>query len=45
VELKRVSVEDIFIDLVERSGEASGEELEKIRSSVTRGTAWGVSNG
>jgi ABC-2 type transport system ATP-binding protein len=33
VELKRPSVEDIFIDLVEKSGE-SEEELRKIRTSV-----------
>ena len=33
VELKRVSVEDIFIDLVEKSG-GGGEELDAVRTAL-----------
>jgi len=41
VELKRVSIEDIFIDLVEQSGEG-GEELKAVRTELQQA---GVSNG
>jgi ABC-2 type transport system ATP-binding protein len=35
IELKRVSVEDVFINLVQQSG-GSGEELEHLRSELTQ---------
>jgi len=38
VELKRVSVEDIFIQLVQQSG-GTGEELEHLRTELSQGRA------
>ncbi|MBL9032529.1 MAG: ATP-binding cassette domain-containing protein [Phycisphaerae bacterium] len=47
VELKRVSVEEVFIDLVQQSG-GSGEEIAEIRSAIEQARAEagaGVSSG
>lgn len=47
VEIKRVTVEEVFIDLVQQSG-GSGEEIEEIRSAIERARSEagaGVSSG